>query len=638
MHILIIVLFLFFSFFVPGWAFVEYFFSSLRPYEKLPLYLILSVLLSTLIIWVLSFIFGYSVSLIIICYLLFGIFAIFVYLKKKTGFNFDKQQVFVGTFFYLLFFIALYPGIFAFHNGYLTLSSVNWQDTAMHLGIIESLSQGNFPPQAPYFAGKPLSYYYLADFHASMLVKLLGRSFARSIVYINPMFAAIFSMSIWAVIYKHSKNKLASAIGALLSTLIGNFMFIEFMGDWSINRGLAHAISLLKAKAYTMQYQGLQEMVPMADYFLQNRPMMLALPALSVILLLVSDFDSKKWQKRVLLAAFINILLFKFQAFGFLAGLLAITLSLLLKMAPPALKDGTLINESGFLIKILSIYICGLFLFTLVSPFSGNLVVLAFDNFSFGPWVKNKNIFWFLLFSFVNFSPLFFLGLAAAFGTTKTKIESKAKNLFLFYLIILYLIPHLMNFTVYKADMFKFFYFMQIAVVILASLGLSKLWRKKLGKIIAVCLIVLSTLTSCLTLVSSFLNKNAAYTKAEYKAGVWIRQNTPAQSVFIAAPSVHSPITQIGGRLRILSYLTWPYTHGYYLGEDNVFWRREKINSYLQNPQSQEAKDILSVLNVDYVYVGKLEQSEYPSIFSQLISDSSYKLVFADGGIYIFTF
>lgn len=617
---------------IPGWAFVEYFYFNFRSYEKLPLYLVLSVLFSTLSIWVLSFVFGYSIALIIACYLCFGAFGVLTYVQKKPKLCLDKQQVIIGTITYLLFFTALYPGIFTVHNGYYVLSSVNWQDTAMHLGIIESLAQGNFPPEAPYFAGEPLSYYYLIDFHASILVKLLGQNFARGIVYINPILAVSFAVSIWALVYKHSKNKLASGIGAYLSVFISNFMFTEFIADWLNSPNLVSALNLLKARAYTMQYQGLMEMVPMADYFLQNRPMMLALPAVSVILLLVSDFSSKKWEKRVFLAAFINVLLFKFQAFGFLVGFLVMLLGIFLNIQ----KD--LLNRINLFIKILLIEILGFLFFMLVSGSSGNLVGLALENFSFGPWIENKDIRWFLLFAFTNFTPLFFLAVFAASGLIKTRLEPRVKKLFLFYLLILYLTPHLINFTVYKGDMFKLFYFMQIAVIILVSLVLSRLWLKKSGKIIVLALILLSTLTSSLTLVSSFLNKNSAYSKEEYAAGVWIRANTPTKSVFVSLPSVHSPITQIGGRLRLLSYITWPYTHGFYLGKDNVFWRLDQIEKFYQNPRSLGNKNFLRDMNVSYIYIGAAERSRYPKFISLLKNDPDYELVFTDGGIYVFTF
>jgi len=626
MHILIIFTFLSFSFFVPGWAFVEYFFPEFKSYEKLPLYLVLSSLISTLSIWFLSFLFGFISLVIIICYLLFGIFGIFVYFRKKLKFNLNKQQVLMGMLVCILFFVALYPGIFTLHNDYYILSSVNWQDTAMHLGIIESLAQGNFPPQAPYFAGQPLSYYYLVDFQASILVKLIGGPFARSIVYINPVFAASFAVSIWALIYKHSGSKLASGIGSFLSVLIGNLMFTEFLFDWSNSLNFSHALSLLKSRAYTMQYQGLMEMVPMADYFLQNRPMMLALSVVAVILLLVSDFESNFWEKRVLLAAFVNIMLFKFQAFGFAVGLFLIFLSFLANL-------NNITNKLEFLLKIILINITGLFLYNIFAGGSTQLVRLAVDNFSFSPWVKDKNIFWFFMFAVSNFSPLFFLSFYPV-----SLLKRKIRLFLLFYLVTLYLIPHTLNFTVYKADMFKFFYFMQIAVVVLSSLVLARLSKLHLGKLIAFLLTSISILTSVLTLTSSILNKNVAYSKTEYQVGLWIRKNTTQNSIFISLPSVHSPITQIGGRQRLLSYITWPYTHGFYVGQDNVFWREGQIKLFYNNPQNLISKKYLRDMNVNYVYVGALEISEFPNALPLLEEDIDYELVFAGGGIYVFTF
>ena len=46
-------------------------------------------------------------------------------------------------------------------------------------------------------------------------------------------------------------------------------------------------------------------------------------------------------------------------------------------------------------------------------------------------------------------------------------------------------------------------------------------------------------------------------------------------------PTVHSATTDIGGRLRIISYINWPYSHGFNTGEDNVFTRVKDVDGCL---------------------------------------------------------
>jgi len=52
----------------------------------------------------------------------------------------------------------------------------------MRMGIIENISQGNFLPQASYYASLTLSYYYFIDFHSAILAILYGQFFHRILV------------------------------------------------------------------------------------------------------------------------------------------------------------------------------------------------------------------------------------------------------------------------------------------------------------------------------------------------------------------------------------------------------------------------------------------------------------------------
>lgn len=57
-----------FTLFVPGYVIVEYYFKDLNIHEKLLLYMLLSVLISTHLIYFLSLAFGYSQHTILIAF------------------------------------------------------------------------------------------------------------------------------------------------------------------------------------------------------------------------------------------------------------------------------------------------------------------------------------------------------------------------------------------------------------------------------------------------------------------------------------------------------------------------------------------------------------------------------------------
>lgn len=137
-----------FSFFIPGFCVVETFFVYLPSHIKLALYPLLSIFLSTYSVYFLAIFLGFSKWVVLFVIFFYLIFFLFVFWKRYTNFFIVlKDSYFVIIFavlIFLIYFLSLYPGIFTEFDGYYVMSAENWQDTAMHLGIIESISQGIF--------------------------------------------------------------------------------------------------------------------------------------------------------------------------------------------------------------------------------------------------------------------------------------------------------------------------------------------------------------------------------------------------------------------------------------------------------------------------------------------------------------
>src|SRR3972149_9065591 len=197
-----------FTFYIPGFLIIETFFAELLLVQKLPLYLLISVLVSTYSVYIGSLVFGFSKETILFTFLMFQIWlSIFLTSRKfkiKSSLAVLKDHVaglFLSLIIFTVFLIALYPAIFSRYQNYFVMSAVNWQDTAMHQSIIQTISQGNFPPQAPYFSGQPLNYYYFIDFHSAILQTLYGDFFPRILVYDNPFFVSLFFLSVYMLSY-----------------------------------------------------------------------------------------------------------------------------------------------------------------------------------------------------------------------------------------------------------------------------------------------------------------------------------------------------------------------------------------------------------------------------------------------------
>src|SRR4030042_6541357 len=95
----------------------------------------------------------------------------------------------------------------------IVITGSNWQDTPLHYEIIESINNGNFPPQMPYFSGEKMSYHYFVDFHTAILEKVYG--FLPTLVpFLDAVFILIFALSIYGLVRGNGRRP------AIIATVI----------------------------------------------------------------------------------------------------------------------------------------------------------------------------------------------------------------------------------------------------------------------------------------------------------------------------------------------------------------------------------------------------------------------------------
>ncbi len=609
---------------MPGFVFVEAFFHKLPGIQKIQLYLLVSVIISSFLSYFLGVVFGFSRLSLILGLILTTICLIWVvWIRKVRLHNLRKELgvIACSLFVYIIFLVALYPAIFKPLNGQFVMSGPNWQDTAMHLSIIETIAQGNFPPQAPYFSGAQLSYYYFVDFHSALINTFFGQFFPRVLVYVNPFFAMLFFVSMYNLSFQLTKNKLLSIAGAFAAVLFSNIGFIEFFKDL-LQRLNVQTLLIAQGYGYTDIFQ----MVPVSNYFLQNRPMMYGLPAVATAVLYIFKFFEEKNYKYALIVGMIVASLYKFQLFGLAIASLVVLISAFVYLLA---RKVTLMETLRFIFISFSFLIFLFLVFPNPQIGDRNLLLTFSETFKWGAWEKHP-LAWFIKFTFMNFGLAFVFAVLSLFS----KKVCKNINLIIVYLlmVILFVIPFSMNFTIYAADMFKFFYYMVIFMSILAIVFVSTLPKKLIAVLLPILLFVTVT-TSLLNLGWSFLNKNIGYSKTDYESGIWIRQNTPKNSVFIELPKVHSSVSDIGGRLRIISYITWPHSHGFNVGADNVFSRRDDVE-YVYKTGNYEA--IAKKYSAKYIFLGNEEKSTYPGVQGIFDMNQHLQKVYNSGNITIY--
>ena len=502
----------------------------------------------------------------------------------------------------------------------------NWQDTAMHLSIIQNLSQGNFPPQAPYFSGQPLSYYYFSDLHAAIVNTFFGKFFPRILVILNPFLATAFFFSVFALSYEITKKRIFSAISGIMAVFYGNMGFVNLIRDLATkNIGYANTIA---SNPYNFDKNYLQ-MAPMADYFLQNRPMMVGLPSfvLVILLLLKTKENRRGFMPKLFTAGIITAALIKFQLFGFVVSWIFFGIRFLLELFSKRIKF-TRFLKYLFIFGAPSI-LTGLIL--LSSKVEGRTVINIFiDSFSWGPWQRNSPI-WYIYFLAGNLGVAFVICL---FTPLFKRIRKNADLLPVYITSFIVLaIPLIMKFTIYEFDMLKFFYYLIPMISVVLAYFYSKYKRMKISIFIFIAVTIISSLTSVNMLVHSYLNKNVGYSYQDYESGIWIIENTPQKSVFVTMPTVHSAPTDIGGRLRVISYINWPYSHGLNVGEDNVFARVKDVEAVYESGDTSSVK---VKYGADYVFYGHEEENKFPLAAKLFDLNKNLKLVYNRGGIKIY--
>jgi uncharacterized membrane protein len=569
-----------FTFFVPGLIFHRFF--SFKLHEIVVFVPVFSVLISTQLVYYLSLALSYSRETILASFLALAVVYGLVNQRKKATRSFkdflgitrlNKALLLVFILVFVISAVVLFRSVWFENDLGIVITGSNWQDTPLHYEIIESINNGNFPPQMPYYSGESMSYHYFVDFHTAILEKTFG-FLPKLLPFLNAAFILIFALSIYSLAREHGKH------AAVLATVVATF-------GWGLSYiGLFSALTsgqFNPATNYMYQYDGFFGLPPMLDNLLQQRPLLVGLPVFAFVLALLRNMEDRN---KVILAGVVTGLLFPFHAVAFICAYAAYFVSLLL-------------NSNYFkrhhLYFLVSAVISLPFLASNSSSTSIALAPLWALNF-----LKDNPV----LFYIVNLGVPFLLSLV---------FITKVKGPFLkIVFIMLFLAPNLISITPNSWDMYKFFIFAWIPIAVLSGAALAKL-RKSL----ALVLLLLSVLTTASVIAYNLGTSYQAASWDEYNVGMWVRNNTEEQSVFLTYYSIHSPPTMIGGRLRVASYVNWAYGHGVQLDDIN---KRFHDIDLAYTGSEEDLRQIVETYNVTYIYVGSEEQNKYPGCVTRFNS------------------
>jgi len=577
-----------FTFFVPGLIFYRFF--KLKSLEILVFIPVFSVLVSTQLIYYLSMVFGYSREIILVSFIALTFIYGLVYSRKKAAYplknflkikQYSKTALFILLLIFVLSLLILYRSVWFENNLGVVITGSNWQDTPLHFEIIESINNGNFPPQMPNYAGTSMTYHYFVDFHTAILERVYG-FIPKLLPLLNAGFILVFALSVYSLAREHGKRAATFAI------LIATFGWgLSYMGFFSV----LSSGQFDPSQNYMYQYGDFFGLPPMLDNLLQQRPLLIGLPVFAFVLTLLRDMEDKN---RTFLAGVVTGLLFPFHSVSFLCAYVAYLISLLL-------------NSKYFkrhhLYFLVSAVIALPFL---VSSSSSVSIIIA------PVWALNFLKVNPILFYIANLGIPFLLSFA---------FITKVKGDFLkFVFVILFLIPNLVSVTPNVWDMYKFFIFAWVPISVLSGAALGKI-----RKSIALVLLLLSVLTTASVIVYNVGTSYQAASWEEYNLGMWVRDNTEEGAVFLTYYSIHSTTSMIGGRLRVASYVNWAYGHGvpYY-----DIQKRFADVDLAYTGSEDELRQVIEKYNVTYIYVGTDELSNYPRCVARFNNIEWLELVY----------
>jgi hypothetical protein len=586
---------LIFTFLVPG--LVAYRFFHLRNHEILAFIPISSVLISVSIIYYLSLAVGYSEQTILASFLtLTAIYALVVYKKGEPIqppqiqkiVKIRKTSLIVFSIIFLVSLGVLYASVWRSNQYGIVLTGSNWQDTPFHYEIIESINQGNFPPQTPNYIGTPLTYHYFVDFHTAIVEKMFGY-LPNILPLLNAFFIVVFALAIYSLARPYGKK------AAIIATVLAVF-------GWGLSYfGLFSALlngQFNPNQNYIYQFRQLFGLPSMFDNLLQQRPLLVGLPVFAFVLALLRNIDDNN---RLMLAGILTGLVYQFHNVAFFCCYAAFAVCVLLNLKRFKFTYIYFIIPSVFALP---------FIFGGGPPLTFNFSTAFLTDFAQNP------------FSY------YFLNLGIPFVLAIISFIKPGYEYLKVIFLLLFLIPNILLLTPWDWDMYKFFMFAWIPIVVLAGVVLAKMPR-----ILIVTLVLLSVITTASVIIYNTQTQYPGASWNEYNLGLWVRDHTPQDCVFLTYYGIHEPPSMVGGRLRVSSYVYWPYGHGEPL--DQVNQREHEIDNAYTGNETQLANTIREY-NVTYIYVGAEELSNYPNCITHFDSMPWLMQVYEDAGLRIY--
>lgn len=497
--------------------------------------------------------------------------------------------------FALLFSSWLMFSSFGYKDSSMLISQKSWSDFANHIPLIRSFSFGdNFPPQYPLFSGPPIKYHFLFYFIVGSLEKIgLRIDYALNIPSIVGFTFLLFM--IYLLAKEIFKSKIVGIISIILFLFNGSLSFLNFFAKNSLSQNSLHTILTNTSFPSFGPYDGqIISAFWNLNIYTNQRHLAISygLSLLIIYLFLKLKADDKNAIKKSIAAGIILGISFILNMAVFLMTVIILLCILLFlkgkrKFIFISLILGIIIaipqylytqsGESIFKITINPGYLVK------------DLNVINFINY----WVQNIGLHIILI-------PLGFFA------------ASKVSKKILISIFGLFLIGNLFQFSPEIAANHKFFNYFMIVGVMFSSYGLIYLWKRKnfLKPLVVVLFffLILSGIIDFFPILND--NKITLLDYGENQDALWIKNNTPPNSIFLNTSYLYNDASIVGRKL----FQGWPYfawSQGY-----DTTKRDQEIKNFFSLKDTNLMCRFLRENNISYISLdGKSKDYIYDNSF-----------------------
>jgi hypothetical protein len=425
--------------------------------------------------------------------------------------------------------------------------AANWSDFLLHVSIGASIQHGNFPPQAPFFAGQSLDYHWFGDFHAAIVSTSSGTPLTDVMGLSTAIMTAALGLVVAQLAWQLFKNRRAAVLAPILTVFAGGLGWIALFIDLANNKGTLG--QLLSTQQYDFNYNSTAFPVfhipPLYEVgILVQRATAYGLPILAGCVLVVWC-SARRSRSGLVLGGVMAALSAPFNFYAFPIVYLLIGLVLVERHV---WRQRRWFADVVWLI-VPAVYAIPFLLLPYLHRVQSSHVQLV-AGWRGAPYSEGP--LGIIFFYATNLGIPFVLALVAL-----VRRGTPARWLLGGWLVALFVIPNVVQVSTVALDSTKFFQLMWPAAALLAA-WLMRDWRTS----IVVPVVAVSSLAGVAGAVWALDDSRIALSDAQYAAAQWIAINTPEKAVFITSSFINQP-TDLAGRLRITGLDTYAQEYGY---------------------------------------------------------------------------